>query len=403
MEVKFVDGLRVSDAETVEVAKMVLLGKINSDIVQRLNRAGSARGRALGRGRHPVRDQARRRGREGRLRRRDRAGRRRRPQPHRLRLHPGDRLRRHRPRRQLLQRQRRRGRRRGRGGPARLQGDLPDRRRGLARAMPTTRLADLAGQRRRGRRRARRPSTAACGRSSPPASRRSRAASAPLTSSTAAARTACCSSSSPMPASARWSRRDGGDRRAAERSRGATRCRPTRGRRSSSSAARAVGSGTPRGGSTSTCSRASRSTTRVTATRRSSRRSASRPAARRHLEPLLLGAGDAPGRAAGRVDARRPRLPLQLRRRGERVRDQAGPPPRPRPRHRQSPRSSSSTTASTAARWRRWRRPRGSPARISSGRCHAGFVVGPARRSRRALRGGGRREHRGGDDRADPG
>src|SRR6476620_6541719 len=35
MEVKFVEGLRVSDRETVEVAKMVLLGKINSDIVQR--------------------------------------------------------------------------------------------------------------------------------------------------------------------------------------------------------------------------------------------------------------------------------------------------------------------------------------------------------------------------------
>jgi acetylglutamate kinase len=40
LEVKFVDGLRVSDAETVEVAKMVLLGKINSDLVQRLNRQG---------------------------------------------------------------------------------------------------------------------------------------------------------------------------------------------------------------------------------------------------------------------------------------------------------------------------------------------------------------------------
>jgi acetylglutamate kinase len=40
LEVKFVDGLRVSDAETVEVAKMVLLGKVNSDIVQRLNRQG---------------------------------------------------------------------------------------------------------------------------------------------------------------------------------------------------------------------------------------------------------------------------------------------------------------------------------------------------------------------------
>ncbi len=40
LEVRFVDGLRVSDAATVEVAKMVLLGKINSDIVQRLNRQG---------------------------------------------------------------------------------------------------------------------------------------------------------------------------------------------------------------------------------------------------------------------------------------------------------------------------------------------------------------------------
>ncbi len=40
LEVKFVEGLRVSDAQTVEIAKMVLLGKINSDIVQRLNRQG---------------------------------------------------------------------------------------------------------------------------------------------------------------------------------------------------------------------------------------------------------------------------------------------------------------------------------------------------------------------------
>lgn len=42
MEVKFRDGLRVSDAETVEVAKMVLLGKLNSDLVSRLNMAGQA-------------------------------------------------------------------------------------------------------------------------------------------------------------------------------------------------------------------------------------------------------------------------------------------------------------------------------------------------------------------------
>jgi acetylglutamate kinase len=40
LEVRFHEGLRVSDAETVEVASMVLLGKVNSDIVQRLNRHG---------------------------------------------------------------------------------------------------------------------------------------------------------------------------------------------------------------------------------------------------------------------------------------------------------------------------------------------------------------------------
>jgi acetylglutamate kinase len=40
LEVKFFEGLRVSDAETVEVAKMVLVGKLNSEIVQRLNRRG---------------------------------------------------------------------------------------------------------------------------------------------------------------------------------------------------------------------------------------------------------------------------------------------------------------------------------------------------------------------------
>jgi acetylglutamate kinase len=42
LEVRFHEGLRVSDAETVEVAKMVLVGKLNAEIVQRLNRAGQA-------------------------------------------------------------------------------------------------------------------------------------------------------------------------------------------------------------------------------------------------------------------------------------------------------------------------------------------------------------------------
>lgn len=41
IEVRFQHGLRVSDAETVEVAKMVLLGKLNAELVSRLGRAGS--------------------------------------------------------------------------------------------------------------------------------------------------------------------------------------------------------------------------------------------------------------------------------------------------------------------------------------------------------------------------
>jgi acetylglutamate kinase len=40
MEVKFVEGLRVSDEATVEVAKMVLVGKQNKDIVLRIGRHG---------------------------------------------------------------------------------------------------------------------------------------------------------------------------------------------------------------------------------------------------------------------------------------------------------------------------------------------------------------------------
>jgi acetylglutamate kinase len=42
LEVQFVHGLRVSDEQTVEVAKMVLVGKLNKDIVLRLNRRGQA-------------------------------------------------------------------------------------------------------------------------------------------------------------------------------------------------------------------------------------------------------------------------------------------------------------------------------------------------------------------------
>jgi acetylglutamate kinase len=42
LEVEFVQGLRVSNEQTVEVAKMVLVGKLNKDIVLRLNRHGQS-------------------------------------------------------------------------------------------------------------------------------------------------------------------------------------------------------------------------------------------------------------------------------------------------------------------------------------------------------------------------
>jgi acetylglutamate kinase len=42
LPVEFVSGLRVSDPATVEVAKMVLVGKVNKDIVLRLNRHGQS-------------------------------------------------------------------------------------------------------------------------------------------------------------------------------------------------------------------------------------------------------------------------------------------------------------------------------------------------------------------------
>ena len=40
LPVHFVDGLRVSDTETVQIAKMVLVGKVNKDIVLLINRHG---------------------------------------------------------------------------------------------------------------------------------------------------------------------------------------------------------------------------------------------------------------------------------------------------------------------------------------------------------------------------
>lgn len=42
---KFVEGLRITDEETLDIAKMVLVGKINSEIVSKINKLG---GRAIG-------------------------------------------------------------------------------------------------------------------------------------------------------------------------------------------------------------------------------------------------------------------------------------------------------------------------------------------------------------------
>ena len=208
LPVEFVDGLRVSDAATVEVAKMVLVGKVNKDIVLLINRHGQP---AVGLcGDDGLLFRAARRpppsgqdiGFVGRIERVD---------VDVLNHIAQDYI----PvvasvgadaRGQLLQHQRRRGGRRGRRG----------------RSAPTRSmfLTDVAGLAARPadpasvvseatadevRASARRASAAACARSSPRASRRSTAGSPPRTSSTAASRTRCCSSCSPTPARARRS------------------------------------------------------------------------------------------------------------------------------------------------------------------------------------------------------
>ena len=153
MPVEFIGGLRVSDADTVEIAKMVLVGKVNKDIVSRINRHGQP---AVGLS-----------GDDGQL--------------FRVTTMTGpagedigfvgkiDRVDvgvinhiaedyipviasvgadRDRP---LAQHQRRRGRGRDRPGDGRLQGDLPHGRRGLAARSRRSRQRDLRGRRRRGR------------------------------------------------------------------------------------------------------------------------------------------------------------------------------------------------------------------------------------------------------------
>ena len=128
---------------------------------------------------------------------------------------------------------------------------------------------------------------------------------------------------------------------------------------------------------------------------------AGRPADAR-LQPLLHRADGAAGRAALGVEPRRPRLLLQLRHRGQRVRDQDRPQARPRPRHRGAgdrqlrarlPRPHLRRPLGDARRW---------PRNEALGPMLPGFRSVPRNDADGAAR-GGRREHRRGPDRADPG
>ena len=206
LPVQFVDGLRVSDEATVEVAKMVLVGKVNKDIVLLLGRHGQPAVGLCGddglmfRAVRQLGPERRRH----RLRRSHRPRRHRRAAPRRARItsrwspasvpmptgnsyniNADD------------------GRGRDRPRARRLQGDVPDRRRRLAagprrphRASSPRRPRPNCGARCR-------RSAVACGRSSRRAWRRSRAASRAQSSSMVGSRTRCCSNSSPTPVRAR--------------------------------------------------------------------------------------------------------------------------------------------------------------------------------------------------------
>ena len=188
---------------------MVLVGKVNKDIVLRLNRHGQPAVGLCGDDGSLFRvARQTRAGRRGhRLRRPDRAGRRRRPAAHRAGLHPGRRLGRRRPRGQLLQRQRRRGRRapsparcaptRSCSSPTSPAGCAirPTPSRSSPRRTPTRSTEALAGHRRRHA-----PEAAGLPRRDP------RRRDATRTSSTAASRTPCSWSCSRTPA---WERRSG--------------------------------------------------------------------------------------------------------------------------------------------------------------------------------------------------
>ncbi len=136
MEPKFVDGQRVTDEATMEVAKMVLVGKVNKEIVGLINRHGGTAvgisgedGRLLQVAPKQHRDVAGNEVDLGFVGEVDR-GQRRRPRPAGRGQHPGRRQRRRRRLGRGVQRQRRHGRRRAGGGARRREDHLPHRRRG---------------------------------------------------------------------------------------------------------------------------------------------------------------------------------------------------------------------------------------------------------------------------------
>ena len=375
MEVRFVEGVRVSDPETVEVAKMVLLGKVNSDIVMRLNRHGqpavglSGEDGALFEIRpHARADEV---GFVGEIERVDvdvlnhiaedyipviaSAG--------------ADRD----------------------GNSYNVNADTAAGKVAAAlRAYKAIFLTDVAGwladpddeaslHSRATRRRGRGGARLGRGRHAAEARRLRRgdpaAASARRTSSTAAARTACCSSCSPTRASARWSPRE---RRRAAGARGAL--RDDTYARAPVEFVRGVGARLWDAEGNEyldffaglSVHNAGHCHPRIVA---AISEQAARLAGSSNLfysEPAMrLCERLAESSLGGRVflcnsGAEASECAIKLvRKRAHAARDRA------------RPRSSSSTAPSTAARSGRWRRRRGSPARTSSGRCRAGFVAVP--------------------------
>src|SRR3546814_17137600 len=59
MEPEFRDGQRVTDADTIDVARMVLVGKVNRDIVSSIHRHGPLAVGVSGEDAHPIRAEAR--------------------------------------------------------------------------------------------------------------------------------------------------------------------------------------------------------------------------------------------------------------------------------------------------------------------------------------------------------